>query len=127
MSTNIQLADVIKVIRSKKGLSASVVAERAKISPGSLSDLESGRYSPTVKTFLQIAIGLEVEPEILIRIITRGQTKSDGCERVVHAAMDALIDQVFPDLAEAVIHEAEIRQLKAQVKSTSKKRDNPPE
>lgn len=64
------LASFIRTRRARLGLGHNALARAAGIDPGSLSNLLNGRVrtTPELPTLHKLAVGLAVEPELLIRI-----------------------------------------------------------
>ena len=64
---------VARRIREEMGLTLASVAEQARISPGMLSRLETGRVSPSLETIVALADVLGVRPALLLQ-----EVGSDG-------------------------------------------------
>jgi transcriptional regulator with XRE-family HTH domain len=62
-----KLGRVARRIREEHGLTLSDVAERAGISSGMLSRLETGRVSPSLETIVALADALGVRPALLLQ------------------------------------------------------------
>src|SRR5690349_1676924 len=58
---------VARRIREDLGLTLANVAEQARISPGMLSRLETGRVSPSLETIVALAEVLGVRPALLLQ------------------------------------------------------------
>ncbi len=58
---------VARRIREELGLTLAAVAEKARISPGMLSRLETGRVSPSLETIVALAEVLGVRPALLLQ------------------------------------------------------------
>ena len=56
----------IKALRRKRGLSQKQLAEISGIAQSSISHIETGDRSPTLRTVEKIAMGLEVQPGELL-------------------------------------------------------------
>src|SRR5918998_5026281 len=64
----VELGERIATLREEQALTQSELAERARISPSTLSQIESGRVPrPHVGTIRKIARALNVEPQDLRR------------------------------------------------------------
>lgn len=61
------VGELLREIREQKGLTQQLVSERAEISRSYLSEVERGRYSPTLEVFLRICEGLETSASELVR------------------------------------------------------------
>lgn len=59
--------NIIKVLRVKKDFSQNKLAEIAGISQSTLSDIERGRTSPTIKILRKIAVALDVSLVALVK------------------------------------------------------------
>ena len=60
------LADKIRKLRRKKGLTLEKLAYENDISKGNLSDIENGKRSPSFYTLVKIANGLECSVKELL-------------------------------------------------------------
>jgi len=58
---------VARRIREELGLTLADVAEKARISPGMLSRLETGRVTPSLETIVALAEALGVRPALLLQ------------------------------------------------------------
>jgi transcriptional regulator with XRE-family HTH domain len=58
---------VARRIRDELGLTLANVAQQARISPGMLSRLETGRVSPSLETIVALAAVLGVRPALLLQ------------------------------------------------------------
>ena len=58
---------VARRIRDELGLTLATVAQQARISPGMLSRLETGRVSPSLETIVALAEALGVRPALLLQ------------------------------------------------------------
>jgi len=58
---------VARRIREQLGLTLASVAQRAQISPGMLSRLETGRVSPSLETIVALAEVLGIRPALLLQ------------------------------------------------------------
>ncbi len=58
---------VARRIRDEMGLTLTNVAQQARISPGMLSRLETGRVSPSLETIVALAEALGVRPALLFQ------------------------------------------------------------
>jgi transcriptional regulator with XRE-family HTH domain len=56
----------VRELREKNGLRQFELAKKAKISKGYMSDIESGRTTPSIKTLMKLAIALEVSCRYLL-------------------------------------------------------------
>ena len=56
----------IKRIRQSKGMSQDILAEKAEISPGFLSEIENHKKTGTFDTLAKLAEALDVEPYELL-------------------------------------------------------------
>lgn len=65
-------ADLIRAMREERGLSRSELAEILGLTPGRISQLESGqvRHAPNLKTLAEIAYRLEFEIDVHAHSIT---------------------------------------------------------
>lgn len=61
--------EVIAEIRLSKNLKQSEVAEKGRLDVTYVSDLERGKYMPSLFTVLKLAKGLDVFPEKLINAL----------------------------------------------------------
>lgn len=52
----------LRVLRHARGLSQEDVAGHAEIDRGHISELENGKYGPSIETLEVLAAALEVEP-----------------------------------------------------------------
>lgn len=69
---------IIKELREEKGLTQEVLAQKAELTRGYISRLESGDYnegSPSIKTLQKIAEGLTIPLELILH--RAGITKED--------------------------------------------------
>jgi DNA-binding XRE family transcriptional regulator len=57
---------LLKALRNFKGLTQVQLAQRANLTQGYLSDLESGRRAGTKETLLELARALDVDPSWLV-------------------------------------------------------------
>jgi transcriptional regulator with XRE-family HTH domain len=65
----VKLAQIIRELRRSQGLSLSELARRSRgLSKGLLSNLESGAFSPSVRTLIKIADGLNIELRKLLSL-----------------------------------------------------------
>lgn len=76
----VRLGRVARRIREELGLTLADVAERAHISAGMLSRLETGRVSPSLETIVALAQVLGVRPSILLQEIG---DDSDGAQHTL--------------------------------------------
>jgi transcriptional regulator with XRE-family HTH domain len=67
---------VARRIREDLGLTLANVAEQARISPGMLSRLETGRVSPSLETIVALAEVLGVRPALLLQEV--GEDEGDA-------------------------------------------------
>ena len=58
---------VARRIRDELGLTLATVAQQARISPGMLSRLETGRVSPSLETIVALAEVLGIRPALLLQ------------------------------------------------------------
>ena len=58
---------VARRIREELGLTLASIAQQARISPGMLSRLETGRVSPSLETIVALAEALGVRPALLLQ------------------------------------------------------------
>src|SRR6516162_10907596 len=58
---------VARRIRDEHGLTLANVAQQARISPGMLSRLETGRVSPSLETIVALAEVLGIRPALLLQ------------------------------------------------------------
>src|SRR3981081_4233464 len=58
---------VARRIRDELGLTLANVAQQARISPGMLSRLETGRVSPSLETIVALAEALGIRPALLLQ------------------------------------------------------------
>ena len=72
---------VARRIREELGLTLATVAERARISPGMLSRLETGRVSPSLETIVALAEVLGVRPALLLQEVGDDE---GGAQHVSH-------------------------------------------
>lgn len=63
------IGSVARRIREQLGLTLASVAQRAQISPGMLSRLETGRVSPSLETIVALAEVLGIRPALLLQDI----------------------------------------------------------
>jgi transcriptional regulator with XRE-family HTH domain len=56
----------ISQIRKQRGLSFRKLAQKTKLSPGYLCDIEKGRCAPSIKTLEILASALEVSPAFFL-------------------------------------------------------------
>lgn len=56
----------IKDLRIKRGLSTTMLAKKADLSQGYISDIENGRTTPSIKTIEKISEALNVNPAYFI-------------------------------------------------------------
>ncbi len=61
-----ELARLLKAAREERGLSLSLVGERAGLSYQMVSYVERELRTPTVETLVRIASALEVDPAMLL-------------------------------------------------------------
>lgn len=60
------LGETIRVVRDRRGMSLQILADEAGLTKAHVWDLERGRSrNPTVKTILNIALALGLEPATL--------------------------------------------------------------
>jgi len=57
-----KLGERIKFLRSLKKITQENFAEKIDIEPQSLSNIERGKFAPSIETLQKIAIALEVQP-----------------------------------------------------------------
>ena len=75
----VELGERIATLREEQALTQSELAERARISPSTLSQIESGRVPrPHVGTIRKIARALDVEPQDLRRAEELALPKDEG-------------------------------------------------
>jgi transcriptional regulator with XRE-family HTH domain len=60
------IGDALKPIRLAAGMSQEELAHRAKLDRSYMSNLEKNQKSPSFKTIIKLAFGLEMEPEDLV-------------------------------------------------------------
>jgi transcriptional regulator with XRE-family HTH domain len=60
------IGNAIKLCRAQKKLTQSALADRVKLSPSYLSQLERDLRDPTLSTLKRLAVGLEVPLTILL-------------------------------------------------------------
>jgi transcriptional regulator with XRE-family HTH domain len=70
---------VARRIREELGLTLANVAQQARVSPGMLSRLETGRVSPSLETLVALAEGLGIRPALLLQEVGSGE---DGAQHV---------------------------------------------
>jgi transcriptional regulator with XRE-family HTH domain len=63
--------EVISEVRLSKNLKQSEVAEKGRLDVTYVSDLERGKYMPSLLTVLKLAKGLDVQPEKLINALQK--------------------------------------------------------
>jgi transcriptional regulator with XRE-family HTH domain len=59
------LGTAIKEARRNKGLKQAQIASITKLSRSYISDIENGRYSPSIETLSKIAVCLDMDLNIL--------------------------------------------------------------
>ena len=59
----------IRHVRKTRGLSISELARRAGLTRVHVSKMEHGRTSPGIETLVNLAVGLQVEPHKLVKLI----------------------------------------------------------
>jgi transcriptional regulator with XRE-family HTH domain len=77
------LASAVQEARKSVGWSVRALAERAELSPSTISAIENGNREMTVKTALQISKALNIDLEQLIglaRTLASQRTKKDKIE-----------------------------------------------
>lgn len=74
------VGEKIKEARIKKGLTQKELSEKTGLSRSYISDMENGRYIPSVKTLLTVAKELKVNLNFLTKIDgnTSGVDKNDN-------------------------------------------------
>jgi transcriptional regulator with XRE-family HTH domain len=63
--------EVISEVRLSKNLKQSEVAEKGRLDVTYVSDLERGKYMPSLLTVLKLAKGLDVQPQKLINALQK--------------------------------------------------------
>jgi len=62
---------VIKQLRLKQGLSQQALADYAEVDRSYISDMERGRYNPTVYTVYKLAEILKVKPHEIVQEVDK--------------------------------------------------------
>lgn len=62
-STKVSLADAVRHLRQREGLSARSLSLKAHLSPSYVGKLEAGEIEPSVKAFGRIALALGMNPQ----------------------------------------------------------------
>ncbi|WP_284035614.1 helix-turn-helix transcriptional regulator [Neobacillus sp. 114] len=65
----IYIGEVIKRIRSEKGLTQEELAHDSDLDRSYMSDLETNKKGPSLFTVFKLAKGLQIEPEDLVEEI----------------------------------------------------------
>jgi transcriptional regulator with XRE-family HTH domain len=66
----------LRRLRHAKGMSQDDLAYEAEISRSYLSQLEKGAFYASLKIVGKIAVALDVEPAELLKIVTKGPSRS---------------------------------------------------
>lgn len=59
----LKFADKLELFRRGKGLTLSALAEKSRVKPDTLENIQQGRNAPSAANFLRIIRALEVSPE----------------------------------------------------------------
>lgn len=59
------LGNIIKMKRKEKGMRQNEVSSATELSRNYISDIENGRYMPSVETLLKLAVCLELDLNLL--------------------------------------------------------------
>jgi transcriptional regulator with XRE-family HTH domain len=78
------LGAAVTALRIKKGVSQAALAGKLGYSSSYVSKLERGQMNPTLRTLLDLADSLEVEPDVLVRTIKRSFEKTRFKSRSNH-------------------------------------------
>lgn len=70
------IGEVISRARYEKGLTQAELSEKTGISRSYISDVESGRYTPSVRTLTKLATFLEIDLNFLL-----GMTEKQGINK----------------------------------------------
>jgi transcriptional regulator with XRE-family HTH domain len=86
--TNLKLSEKVSLLRNKRNLSLSELAEKVGISASYLCQIESGKVMPALATLKNIASALDVKPEFLMTATSfvGYKIKKIRCERKITQA-----------------------------------------
>lgn len=73
MTPEAAFGEVLRELRTERRLTQEALADRSRISRPHVSRLESGRYSPSLTLLFQVAEGLSIAPEELVRRVRERQ------------------------------------------------------
>jgi transcriptional regulator with XRE-family HTH domain len=90
----LSLGKAIKMIRSARGHSLSVVAEQAQVGVPFLSLIESGERQPSLATLRKVADALGVPPEVLVLLALEGSGGSLRAESEAALGLTAALKKV---------------------------------
>lgn len=62
---------IIKQLRQEQGLSQQELADYSEVDRSYISDLERGRYNPTIQTIFKLSEILKVKPQDLIGLVDK--------------------------------------------------------
>jgi transcriptional regulator with XRE-family HTH domain len=66
---------IIKQLRQDQGLSQQELADYSEVDRSYISDLERGRYNPTIQTIFKLSEILKVKPQDLIGLVDKALKK----------------------------------------------------
>lgn len=66
---------IIKQLRQEQGLSQQELADYSEVDRSYISDLERGRYNPTIQTIFKLSEILKVKPHDLIALVDKAFKK----------------------------------------------------
>lgn len=72
-----KIGELVRDLRHKSSLPRTRLAERADVDVSHLARIEAGQANPTVHTLLQLAVALDVDPEIFLRGLTSADLPAD--------------------------------------------------
>lgn len=60
------VGNLVKSMRNKKGLTQSDLSQQSNLSRNYISDIENGRYMPSVNTLITLASLLDIDLNVLL-------------------------------------------------------------
>ncbi|MGM0931755.1 MAG: helix-turn-helix domain-containing protein [Actinomycetota bacterium] len=100
-----ELGEGIRAQRERMGLSLRAVASSVGISASMLSQVETGKLSPSVSTLYQIATYLDVSVDALLGLKTGEERTAEAGEQVIQSAVQRAEDNPRLEMVNGVTWE----------------------
>jgi transcriptional regulator with XRE-family HTH domain len=88
----------LKWFRKQKKLTQAQLAERADVSTALIAEIETKKRNPTLTTIGRIALGLEIQPQLLFvdkeaNTLEQSRTQREELRMLLHDSVDKMLGE----------------------------------